>query len=111
MPISKWSDNIAIVQLTSEPTITDDMEALVSHLHDNPGCIDVIVNMQGVDSVNSSVLAHLLRIRKRLRDAGCRMRICSVSDPAWSIFLVTGLDQVFEFTEDVPTALASLQIE
>jgi len=29
----------------------------------------------------------------------------------WSVFMVTGLDKLFDFTDDVATSLASLQIE
>jgi hypothetical protein len=39
------------------------------------------------------------------------MRLCGVRDNVWSVLMVTGLDKIFEFTEDVMTSLASLQIE
>jgi hypothetical protein len=34
-----------------------------------------------------------------------------LNDHVWSVMLVTGLDKVFEFTDDVSTSLASLMID
>ena len=44
------------------------------------------------------------------RSDDARLRICSVDDAVWSVMLITGLDKVFEFTDDVSTSLASLQL-
>ena len=38
------------------------------------------------------------------------MRICSVDDQVWGVLMITGLDKIFDFTDDVSTALASLQL-
>lgn len=111
MPISEWSDTILIAELTDEPTFSEDVDALerrVDAAGDEPP--SVIVNMQGVSYVNSSNIAQLLRLRKKLLAHGRRLRICSVNDAVWSVLLTTGLDQLFEFTDDVSTSLASLQI-
>jgi hypothetical protein len=32
-----------------------------------------------------------------------------VKDGVWSILLMTGLDRLFKFTDDLPTALAAAQ--
>ena len=39
------------------------------------------------------------------------MIICNISDSIWSTMLATGLDQVFEFIENTPVALAMLTFE
>jgi anti-anti-sigma factor len=72
---------------------------------------DVIVNLKDVSRLNSSNLAQLLRLRKLVLSRRRRLRICAVGDIVWSVFLMTGLDKLFEFTDDVATSLASLQIE
>jgi hypothetical protein len=40
-----------------------------------------------------------------------RLVLCDVNAQVWGIFLVTGLDKIFEFTSDVAIALATLQME
>ena len=39
-----------------------------------------------------------------------RLIFCNVQNPVWGTFLVTGLDKVFAFSENVTTALATLQM-
>jgi anti-anti-sigma factor len=112
MPIVDWSDRIIIAELSDEPAFSDDMDALLRRVEDGEEePPDVIVNMQGVSYMNSSNISQLLRLRKRLLIANRRMRLCSVADTVWSEIMVTGLDKIMEFTDDVSTSLASLQIE
>jgi anti-anti-sigma regulatory factor len=51
-----------------------------------------------------------LRVRKLATLAGAQLRICSVTDRIWGILLATDLDRIFEFSEDVTTALAAMQM-
>jgi hypothetical protein len=37
--------------------------------------------------------------------------LCDVNTQVWGVLLVTGLDKIFDYTNDVATALAMLQIE
>jgi anti-anti-sigma factor len=112
MPINDWSDTILIAELNDEPAFSEDMENLVRRLDDGGEELpDVIANMQAVSYLNSSNIAQLLKLRKKLTNTGARLRVCAVSDSVWSVLLITGLDKVFDFTDDVSTSLASLQIE
>jgi anti-anti-sigma factor len=113
MGINDWSDSIVIVELNDEPAFSEDLDALQQRLEglkkgsETP---DVILNMANVSYLNSSNIAQLLRLRKKLHMTGKRLRICAVNDGVWSVLLTTGLDAVFSFTEDVSTSLASLQL-
>ena len=40
-----------------------------------------------------------------------RLLLCGMSNHVWGVFLLTGLDKIFEFSDNVPTALATLQME
>jgi anti-anti-sigma factor len=113
MPINDWSESIVIAELSDEPALSDDLDGLIQRLEQNAGDDppDVIIDAQNVTHLNSSNIAQLLRLRKILTQRGARMRLCGVHDHVWSVLMVTGLDKVFEFTEDVMTSLASLQIE
>ena len=53
----------------------------------------------------------MIEIKKSLKAKDRRMIICNISDTIWSTMLATGLDQVFEFIENTPVALASLTFE
>jgi anti-anti-sigma factor len=111
VPINEWSESIVIAELNDEPSFSEDMDALMRRLDgDDAAAPDVIVDLKSVTYLNSSNLAQLLRLRKRLQHARGRLRICSAQSPVWSVLLTTGLDKIFEFTEDVSTSLASLQI-
>jgi anti-anti-sigma factor len=111
MPVNQWSESILIAEMSDEPTFSDEMDALQARLESADGFVpDVIVDMQNVGYVNSSNIAQLLRLRKTVVDADSRMRVCGVGNETWSVFMVTGLDKLFEFNEDVATALASLHL-
>src|SRR5207248_5574173 len=103
MPIEKWSDRVVIVHMAVEPQFSDDLQNLEEQLP-----IDAILDLAGVRFVNSSHIARLLTFRKAANAAGSKLIICGVDPQIWSTFLVTGLDKVFDFRENVPTALASL---
>ncbi|MDX2114447.1 MAG: STAS domain-containing protein [Planctomycetota bacterium] len=110
---SDWSDNIAICDLADEPDLSEEMNELYNQLTERPltGVPSVVLNLAGVSYLNSSNIAQILRIRRRLLEAGKSMRLCSVADGVWSIMLLTGLDKVFEFVPDKATAIAALQLE
>jgi anti-anti-sigma factor len=110
---SDWSDNIVICDLADEPDLSEEMAELYNQLVEKPadGVPYVILNLAAVTYLNSSNIAQILRIRRRLIEAGRSMKLCAVADGVWSIMLLTGLDKVFEFVPDKATAIASLQIE
>lgn len=110
MPIHAWSETILIAELNDEPLYSDDMSVLMQKVRATDPAPDVIVNLKAVTYINSSNIAQLLKLRKTLQDAGGRLRLCAVADSVWTVLLMTSLDQVFEFTDDVTTSLASLQI-
>jgi anti-anti-sigma factor len=109
MSLNEWSEDIVIAETGEEPVFSEDMGALMSIVDDaeqgEREMPDVVVNL------NSSNIAQLLRLRKRLAAGGGRLRICSVGDQVWGVILVTGLDKLFEFHDDLALAIASLQLE
>lgn len=112
MSINEWSETILIAELNDEPQFSEDVDALMTRLDDAGDVIpDVIVDMKAVTYMNSSNIAQLLKLRKRLQGAGSRLRVCAVNNAVWSVLLITGLDKIFDFTDDVTTSLASLQID
>jgi anti-anti-sigma factor len=109
MPIDNWSEQVVVVHLADDPQFTDDMEALdQSRLKSK---LDVVLDFTAVRFINSSNISRLLKLRKQMQNDGCRLVVCGVSTQVWSALLITGLDKIFQFSDNVPTALATLAMK
>ena len=109
---TNWSDKIVISELTDEPVLSEEINALLERVNQADGHVPhVVLNFGAVTYINSSNLAQLLRLRRKLIEAGRTLKLCSVPDEVWSVMMVTGLDKVFRFAPDPMTALAGLQLE
>lgn len=107
-----WSDNIVIAELSDEPAFSDEVTSILQRISEHADHVPhVVLNFANVSYVNSSNLAQLLRLRKKLEAAGRLLKLCSVRDDLRSVFGITGLDKVFRFAPDPMTALAGIQIE
>ena len=111
MPIQEWSDGIWLITLGDDPGFAEELDLLHERLQRNEIMPDVILDLSGVDHLNSSNLSQLLRLRKMCSDRDRKLRLSSPPDSVWAVFIATGLDKVFEFTPDTPTAIASLQLD
>ena len=108
MPVEKWSDTVSVVHLADDPQFTEDLLTIEESA--SVGKSDVVLDCAAVHYVNSSNIARLLKLRKQMNSSERRLVLCSMSTEVWGTFLVTGLDKVFEFSDNVPTALATLQM-
>ena len=108
MGIQEWSDDIIVVDLGDDPQFTDEISALMDKLEAESK--NVVLNFGTVGFVNSSNIAKLLRLRKMMISADHKLVLCDVNTQVWGVLLVTGLDKIFDYTNDVATALAKLQI-
>lgn len=70
-----------------------------------------IIEFDGVGYMNSSHLAQLLRIRKRLADRGCKLVLCGMNDSLWSVVHLTGLDRVFKIASTLRDAQGMMALE
>ncbi len=109
MTIQDWSDEIVVAEMSDDPQYTDEMAALAERLAAKPA--DVVLNLAAVSFLNSSNLSRLLRLRKQMLNAERRLVICCVNDQVGGVFVITGLDKILQFTGDVATALAKLQLD
>lgn len=110
MSIENWSESIVVADLQDDPAFTDDVVALTDQLESQSDC-DVVLNFSGVNYLNSSNIAKLLKLRKRVISNQRKLVLCSIGTNVWGLFLVTGLDKVFEFADTVAMALASVQLD
>ena len=108
MTIQNWSDNIIVAELSDDPQFTEEMVSLMEMVKQN--CVNVAINLSAVSHLNSSNLSALLRLRKQVLAGERRLILCGIDSRVRGVFGITGLDKVFEFTDDISTALTSIQI-
>ena len=109
MGIQDWSEDIILVDLPQEPEVGDELKTVTEMVRDRGDC-DVVIDFSGVDIVTSSSLSKMLKLRKMLTDCSHQLVFCSVAPATRGIFMVTGLDGIFEFADDKFVALAGLQM-
>ena len=109
--VQEWSNKIWIVKLQDDPAFTEDLEYLADRCVAPDPMPHLILDFSCVEHLASSNLSALLRLRKLAIDREIKLRLCAPSDAAWVVFITTGLDKVFEFSQDTATTLAELQIQ
>ena len=110
MAFEQWSENVLLAELSDDPQFTDDLTAIIEHCSDNTR-IDVLLDFSGVSHLNSSNIAKLLKLRKLVTISNeRRLKLCGINRHVWGVFLVTGLDKIFDFADDKPSGLAALQM-
>jgi anti-anti-sigma factor len=110
MAIQQWSEKIILADLQDDPQFTDDLNATLEAVQERND-LDVVLNFREVTFLNSSNIAKLLKLRKQVMITNDRqLKLCGISTHVWGVFLVTGLDKIFDYADDVATALAGLQL-
>ena len=108
MPLERWSEKVVVVRLADDPQLTEDLVALEHTATQAP--TSAVLDFGGVQYINSSNLAKLLRLRKKMNSDGARLVLCSLGNQVWGALLVTGLEKLFTCSDNVTTALATLQM-
>jgi anti-anti-sigma factor len=110
MPVQNWSDKILLVDLQDDPAFSDDINAVIDQAQADPD-VDVALDFTSISYLNSSNIAKLLKLRKIVSVNNKRkLVLCAINTHVWGVFLVTGLDKIFEFADDVGTGLTGLQM-
>ena len=108
MTIENWSDKIIVVELEDDPQFADDLANLLDQLDQSPR--DVVLNFAEISFLNSSNIAKLLRVRKKMLSVDRWLVLCGITAKIKSVFAITGLDKIFQFAGDITTSLATIQI-
>ena len=107
MGIQDITENVVLADVTTEPTLNEELKNVTEVVRERGDC-DVVIDFSKVDIVTSSSLSKLLKLRKLLMDCNRRLVLCCVAKATRAIFSVTALDDVFEMVDDQFAALASL---
>lgn len=111
MAIQKWSERIWVAKLARDPEFLEDLETLEQAAASEQFVPDMVLDLSGVDHVNSSNLSQMLTLRKRMIEHEAKLILAGPPDHVWAMLLSTGMDKIFHFASDTMTALAELQIE
>jgi len=109
MAIQDWSDDVILAEVASDPDFTDELNVMVDRLGTNPK--NAVINFSKVKYLNSSNISLLLKLRKIMLDGKRRLLLCEIPVQVWGVFLLTGLDAIFDVAEDTASALTSLQMK
>ena len=109
MAIQDWSEEIIMANLTDDPALTDELKILTERVAKDPK--DIVLNLSTVKYLNSSNISRMLKLRKTVVDARHRLCLCDIPTQVWGVFLLTGLDSLFDVAEDTASALAMLQMK
>lgn len=77
-------------------------ESLVAAIQD--GCVNLVVDMEGVGFIDSSGLGVLVSALRRAREREGTVRVVCTRDNILKIFRITGLDKVFPIFSDIAEA-------
>ena len=108
MAIQDWSDEIVVVDLADDPEFTDEVTALTERMEKEPK--NIVLSFANLRFLNSSNISRLLKLRKAILNHKKRLCLCAIPVQVWGVFLLTGLDTIFDVAEETASALASLQI-
>ncbi len=110
MAVQQWSETVILGELGDDPQFTDDLSAILEQCRTDTRQ-DVLLNLANTRYLNSSNIAKLLKLRKQVTVTNQRhLKLAAVNTRVWGVFLVTGLDRIFDFVDDVPSGLAALQL-
>ena len=105
----KLENNIAVLTLKGdflgEPETTKVREKIRSLVGDDVK--HVVMDLGGVNYVNSSGLGTLISALTTMRNAGGDLRLARIGDKVQNLFIITQLVKVFDTYETVERALSS----
>jgi len=109
MGIKNLPKDVLLVELPSKsPKISIQLKA-VNETVSKKGSGDVIIDFHRVEIINSANISNLLILHNMLENAGHRLILCNVATVTKCIFVVAGLNEVFEFADDQSKARATVE--
>ena len=105
----KIVDNVAVLSLKGDLVSEIDTqklkEKIVSLVNDKMK--SVVIDMCGLDYVNSSGLGTMISILTTMRNAGGDLRLARLGERVENLFVITKLVKVFDTFETIDRAIAS----
>jgi anti-sigma B factor antagonist len=91
------NDSIAVLRLKGRFDAHEVIPAHASILGQiDKGNVNIIINLEGVNFIDSTALSFLVRWLKNCRERGGDLHLCKLQQPVRVIFELTRLDKAFE---------------
>jgi anti-anti-sigma factor len=65
----------------------------------------ILLNLSNAHFVSSAMLAHLLKVHRKIKDAKGRIKLCGLRPVIMDAFKVSQFDRIFEICPDATSAL------
>ena len=89
------------VDVYTAPTLDDELTRLI-----DDGAASLVVDLSGVDFLDSTGLSVLVKALERLRDRGGRLDVVVTAERVAKVFRITGLDAMLALHGSLAEALA-----
>lgn len=111
MSIQRWAKRIWLARFSDGADLGEELRALLQCGLRQDQTPDIVLDLGDVSNLSQRSVKLLLRLRRTWRQRGARLRLTGVSDGLWADLLAAGLDRLFRFMPNVPTALVALRLE
>ncbi len=110
MAIQQWSEQILVVDLNDDPSFSEEILTVGDRLGSGEPN-HVVLNLANVTRLSPPNITQMLMLWEMVDHCDRHLKVCGVSNGVWSSILVSELDKFFDFSPDLPNALASLQLD
>lgn len=104
MAIEGISDDILLIILPEQPQSGNEID-LVNKMLGESIDHDVVMDFGKVEMLTSATICSLMILDRLLRGGGRQFVMCNVPSEIMQIFIRTGLQSVFEFSDDQQVAV------
>jgi len=94
-------------RVLDELTVNEISDELLG-VADRPDCHRLLLDFSGVAKLSSAMLAQLVRLHRKMESKGEKLRLCGISSQFRSAFATTGLDRLFDITDNKADAIKAV---
>jgi anti-anti-sigma factor len=94
-------------RVLDELTVNEISDELLG-VADRPDCHRLLLDFSGVVQLSSAMLAQLVRLHRKMEPKGEKLRLCGIRSQFRSAFATTGLDHLFDITDNKADALKAV---
>lgn len=109
MPIENISQELLIITFSDRQRLNTELKEVNEMIYKGRDC-NVLINLHGVELINSTNLRNLIILRQFLNKMGRMLILYNVSLPVKCIFVVTGLRDIFNFAKNRDEAIEALTV-
>ena len=109
-----WIENLAdrdfviYIAVSREPELRRELEIINEIIRGRDDC-SVVVSLENIEVLTSSSINKFVEMHNMLSQHGRQLILCKVGLPTKGIFVTAGLNSLFNFGDDVFSALATIK--